>query len=71
MPTIDSATAFPTQDVITEHYVDSCRCHLESMRNITYLLTIEGEHSKQENLQLKMMAWHLENLTTDFANTLR
>jgi hypothetical protein len=67
MPTCDSIEAFSAQ-VTTADYVDNCRSHLESMQNITCLLTLEGEHSKQEKFLLRMMAWHLGNLATDFAH---
>lgn len=67
MPNRDSTKVFPTQ-VTTAHYIDDCRSHLESMQNITCLLTLEGEHSKQEKFLLRMMAWHLGNLTMDFAH---
>jgi hypothetical protein len=38
------------------------------MRNITSLLMLEGEHSKQETFNLKMLAWHLGYLTDAFAH---
>jgi len=67
MPTRYSTKPFPAQ-ITTEHYIQDCRCHLESLRNITGLLTLEGEHSTQEKFKLRMMAWHLGNLTAAFAH---
>jgi hypothetical protein len=66
MPNHDCIKAFPAQ-MTTDHYIDSCKSHLNSLRNIAALLTLEGEHTKQQKFLLRMMAWHLGNLTESFA----
>ena len=51
-----------------QHHIHTCRCHMQSLRDLTSLLTLEREHTKEEKQQLKMMGWHLENLTASFAH---
>ena len=51
-----------------KHHSESCRCDLESLHNLTSMLTLEGDHSKQEKFYLRMMSWHLANLTHALAH---
>jgi hypothetical protein len=53
---------------ITQLHIDNCRCNLQSLQNLTALLTLEREHTKEEKMELRMMGWHLGNLTTSFAH---
>jgi hypothetical protein len=43
--------------------LQSCRNHLESIQNLRYLILLEAHDPKQVKLHLRMMDWHLQNLS--------
>jgi hypothetical protein len=49
--------------VRTEEFVGSCRNHLESVQNLRYLISLEVDNPQQVRLHLRMMDWHLRNLS--------
>ena len=52
----------------TRHHIENCRCNLQSLRNLAALLMLEREHTVEEKTQLKLMAWHLGNVTASFTH---
>jgi hypothetical protein len=46
----------------TEDVLASCRSHVESLQNLSYLASLEDEPRSQVRLNLRMMQWHLRNL---------
>jgi hypothetical protein len=49
--------------VRTEEVLGSCRNHLESLQNLRYLISLDVENPQQVRLHLRMMDWHLRNLS--------
>jgi hypothetical protein len=41
----------------------NCRNHIESLQNIGYLTSLEADHPNQVRLNIRMMEWHLHNLS--------
>jgi hypothetical protein len=41
----------------------SCRSHIESLQNLSYLTSLDAEHPTQVRLNIRMMEWHLHNLS--------
>jgi hypothetical protein len=41
----------------------SCRNHLESLQNLSYITSIDSDYPVQVRLNMKMMEWHLHNLS--------
>ncbi len=52
-----------TDRVISEELLSSCRNHIETLQNLSYLTSIEAADTNQVRLNVKMMEWHLRNLT--------
>ena len=62
----------PHSDSIEEQFVDrmshaevlgSCRNHLESLQNLSYLTSLDADHPTQVRLNIRMIEWHLHNLS--------
>jgi hypothetical protein len=60
------------QDPNEEHFTDrsdtrevlgSCRNDIESLQNLSYLTSLEADSPMQVRLNIKMMEWHLHNLS--------
>jgi hypothetical protein len=41
----------------------SCRSQIESLQNLSYLTSLDAEHPTQVRLNIRMMEWHLHNLS--------
>ena len=52
----------PTQ--LSAEVLSSCRNHLESLRNLLYLILLEVNQPSQIKLHLSMMEQHLNNLAS-------
>jgi hypothetical protein len=52
-----------TDRVISEELLSSCRNHIESLQNLSYLTSIDATEPNQVRLNVKMMEWHLRNLS--------
>jgi hypothetical protein len=59
-------------DSIEEQFTDrmsyvkllrSCRSHIESLQNLSYVTSLDAEHPNQVRLNIRMMEWHLHNLS--------
>jgi PHP family Zn ribbon phosphoesterase len=59
-------------DSIEEQFTDrmsyvellrSCRSQIESLQNLSYLTSLDAEHPTQVRLNIRMMEWHLHNLS--------
>jgi hypothetical protein len=59
-------------DSIEEQFTDrmsyvellgSCRNHVESLQNLSYLTSLDADHPTQVRLNIRMMEWHLHNLS--------
>jgi hypothetical protein len=59
----DDSTEQLVSRVRTEELLASCRNHLESLRNLSYLISLDVENPRQVRLHLRMMDWHLRNLS--------
>jgi len=49
--------------VISEEILRSCRNHIETLQNLSYLTSSDAADPNQVRLNVKMMEWHLLNLT--------
>jgi hypothetical protein len=49
--------------IISEEILRSCRNHIETLQNLSYLTSSDAADSNQVRLNVKMMEWHLLNLT--------
>jgi len=52
-----------TDRVSSEEVLGSCRNHIESLQNLSYLTSLDADHPTQVRLNIKMMEWHLHNLS--------
>jgi len=52
-----------TDRVSNQESLANCRNHLESIQNLRYLTSLEADHPTQVRLHLRMMEWHIQNLT--------
>jgi hypothetical protein len=52
-----------TDRVISAELLKSCRNHIETLQNLSYLTSIDAADPYQVRLNVKMMEWHLLNLT--------
>jgi hypothetical protein len=59
-------------DSIEEQFTDrmsnaevlgSCRNHIESLQNLSYLTSLDADHPTRVRLNIRMMEWHLHNLS--------
>ena len=59
-------------DSIEEQFTDrmsyaevlgSCRNHIESLQNLSYLTSLDADHPTQVRLNIRMMEWHLHSLS--------
>jgi hypothetical protein len=41
----------------------SCRNQIESLQNLSYLTSLDADHPTQVRLNIRMMEWHLHNLS--------
>jgi hypothetical protein len=46
----------------TEEVQASCRNHIESLRNLSYLTALEAESPSQVRLNIRMMEWRICDL---------
>jgi hypothetical protein len=62
----------PHSDAIEEQFTDrmsyaevlgSCRNQIESLQNLSYLTSLDADHPTQVRLNIRMMEWHLHNLS--------
>jgi hypothetical protein len=60
-----------TDRVISEELLSSCRNHIESLQNLSYLTSIDATEPNQVRLNVKMMEWHLRNLSEVLLTPLR
>jgi len=60
-----------TDRVISEELLSSCRNHIESLQNLSYLTLSEAAEPNQVRLHVNMMEWHLRNLTEVLVRPLR
>ena len=51
-----------SRQVSTDEILGNCRNHIESLQNLSYLISLEADHSVQVRLHVRMMEWHLQNL---------
>jgi len=60
------------RDSIEEQFTDrisdvellrSCRNHIESLQNLSYLTSLDADHPTQVRLNIRMMEWHRHNLS--------
>jgi hypothetical protein len=49
--------------VSTKEVLGICRNHIESLQNLRYITSIDADHPTQVRLNLRMMEWHLNNLS--------
>ena len=52
-----------TDRVISAELLKSCRNHIETLQNLSYLTSSDAADPNQVRLNVKMMEWHLLNLT--------
>jgi hypothetical protein len=52
-----------TDRVISAELLKSCRNHIETLQNLSYLTSSDAADPYQVRLNVKMMEWHLLNLT--------
>jgi hypothetical protein len=59
-------------DSIEEQFTDrmsytevlrSCRNQIESLQNLSYITSLDADHPTQVRLNIRMMEWHLPNLS--------
>jgi hypothetical protein len=59
-------------DSIEEQFTDrmsytevlrSCRNQIESLQNLSYITSLDADHPTQVRLNIRMMEWHLHNLS--------
>jgi hypothetical protein len=48
--------------VRSEDVLTSCRNHIESLQNLSYLTVLEADSPTQVRLNIRMMEWHIRNL---------
>jgi hypothetical protein len=58
----DSTEELYENQVLTKEVLASCRNHIESLQNLSYLTSLEAESPSQVRLNLRMMEWHIRNL---------
>jgi hypothetical protein len=51
-----------TDRVISEELLSSCRNHIETLQNLSHLISIDAADTIQVRLNVEMMEWHLRNL---------
>jgi hypothetical protein len=49
--------------ILSTEALQSCRNNLEAIQNLRYLILLEVHDSKQVKLHLRMMDWHIHNLS--------
>jgi len=57
--------------VISAELLRSCRNHIETLQNLSYLTSSDAADPNQVRLNVKMMEWHLLNLTEALLTPLR
>jgi hypothetical protein len=46
-----------------EEVLRNCRNHIETLQNLSYLISLDADHPTQVRLNARMMEWHLYNLS--------
>lgn len=49
--------------ISSEEVLSSCRNHIESLQNLCYLTALDANSPTQVRLNIKMLEWHLYNLS--------
>jgi hypothetical protein len=57
------STELDTDHVSNNNVLAICRNHLESLQNLSYMTSLEADHPMQVRLHIRMMEWHLYNLS--------
>jgi hypothetical protein len=52
-----------TDRVTSEEILGSCRNHIESLQNLSYLISLDADHPTKVRLNIRMMEWHLQHLS--------
>ncbi len=52
-----------TSQVLSAQALENCRNSLEAIQNLRYLILLEVRDSMQVKLHLRMMDWHMHNLS--------
>jgi hypothetical protein len=52
-----------TDRVTSEEVLGSCRNHIESLQNLSYLTSLDADHPTRVRLNIRMMEWHLLGLS--------
>jgi len=63
MPYGDSIEEQFTDRMSNAEVLGSCRNQIESLQNLSYLTSLDADHPTQVRLNIKMMEWHLHNLS--------
>jgi hypothetical protein len=58
----DSVEDF-TNQVSSEETLRTFRSNIESLQNLSYLTSLDADHPQQVRLNVRMMEWHLQNLS--------
>jgi hypothetical protein len=51
-----------TNKLRTEEVLVSCRNHIESLQNLSYLTSLEAESRTQVRLNVRLIEWHIRNI---------
>jgi hypothetical protein len=58
----DSTKELHMDRVLTEEAVASCRNHIETLHNLSYLTALDAESPTQVRLNVRLMEWHIRNI---------
>lgn len=63
MPHSDSTEEQVTDRMSYAEILGSCRNQIESLQNLSYLTSLDADRPTQVRLNIRMMEWHLHNLS--------
>jgi hypothetical protein len=58
----DSIEELHMNRVLTEEVLASCQNHIESLQDLSNLISQDAEYLSPVRLNIKMMEWHIRNL---------
>jgi hypothetical protein len=58
----DSIEELHMNRVLTEEVLASCQNHIESLKDLSNLISQDAEYLSPVRLNIKMMEWHIRNL---------
>jgi hypothetical protein len=58
----DSIEELHISQVLTEEVLAACQNHIESLQNLSNLISQDAEYQSPVRINIKMMEWHIRNL---------